>query len=546
MKIWSLHGLRARGACGLVLWLALLSAGCSTGTDTTPVQAPVQAGPVQLRVLAFNDFHGHLRPPPGGLRSAGQALPVPAGGAAYLASAVTELTRGREHHIVVGAGDLIGASPLLSALLHDEPTVEALGLIGLAVSAVGNHEFDRGAAELLRLQGRARFQYLAAGTVHRHSGQPLLPPYAVHHFDGLPVAFIGLTLKNTPRLVVPSGVAGLVFRDEVQTVNALVPELRAQGVEAIVVLIHQGGSTEGGPNECPGLAGPIVRIVEQFHPAVDLVVSGHTHRAYVCQVAGRTLTSAGQHGTLLTAIDLTLDRATRDVVAVRAENHVVHHGRRPDPRLEALMAAAEQQVQPLARRVVGRLAGPLTRTPGPSGESPLGQVVADAQLAATRAAGAQLALMNPGGLRQSLVPDGEGRVRYEDLFAVQPFANHLVTMTLSGAQILALLEQQWHGPATARLLQVSEGFAYRWDAAAPPGRRVLPGSVRLLGRPLDLQADYRVTVNNFLAEGGDRFDVLRQGRDLQAGTLDIQALQDWLQRNPGLAPAARPRIERVN
>ncbi|HEV8691260.1 MAG TPA: metallophosphoesterase, partial [Ideonella sp.] len=312
------------------LGLGLLCAAWGVGAASTG-----PAAVVPLKILAINDFHGNLKPPIGGFRERdpkdpAKTISLPAGGAEHLASAVRALADGAPNHVFVAAGDLIGASPLLSALFHDEPTIESLGLMGLDVAAVGNHEFDHGVAELLRLQrggchpsdgcqgpapfAGARFQYLAASTVDRASGKTLLPPYGIKRFEGVPVAFIGLTLKGTPAIVVPSGVAGLEFRDEAETVNALVPELRRQGIEAIVVLIHEGGEPTGSHDECPGIAGPIVDIVRKLDKAVDLVISGHTHQAYNCRIDGRLVTSARSYGTLLTEIDVQLDRKTGDVL----------------------------------------------------------------------------------------------------------------------------------------------------------------------------------------------------------------------------------------
>jgi 5'-nucleotidase len=512
--------------------------------------AGLPTAPVQVRVLAINDFHGHLQPPRGGFRQPdpadpGKTLSVPAGGAAHLATAVREAAAAHPNHVFVAAGDLIGASPLISALFKDEPTVAALDAMGLFASAVGNHEFDRGAAELLRLQSLARFQYLAASTVERATGRTLLPPYVIRHFEGVPVAFIGLTLKDTPSIVVPSGVAGLEFRDEAETVNALVPQLQAQGIEAIVLLIHEGGFPAQGPNDCPALSGPIVGIVQRLHPAVDVVVSGHTHRAYNCRLAGKLVTSADQYGTVLSQIDLQIDRRTRDVISARADNRVVSPQRfAADAPMAALVARYEALALPLARRVVGRIAGPLPRDAAPNGESPAGRFVADAQLAATRAAGAQIALMNPGGLRAALAAGADGSLRYEDLFNVQPFYNNLVTLTLSGTELQQLLEQQWLDQPFPRVLQVSQGFSYTWDAAAPPGRRVLPGSLRLDGRVLAPDEPLRVTVNSFLAAGGDNFRVLPAGRDRVTGVMDIDALEAWV-RDGGAVDAA-PRIRRLD
>jgi len=545
------------------LWIlaaAALVAGCAT-----PVAPP--AAPVEIKILAINDFHGNLKPPLGGIRikdpaNPGKTVNVVAGGAEHMATMVDTLRAKNPNHVFVAAGDLIGATPLLSALFRDEPTIESLNLMGLEITAVGNHEFDRGATDLLRMQNGgchpgdgckgpwpyqgAKFQYLAASTVDERTGQTLLPAYRVKSFQGIPVAFIGLTLKGTPGIVVPAGVAGLKFMDEAATVNALVPQLRAQGIEAIVVLIHEGGVPTGDYNECPGISGPIVDIVKKLDKAVDLVVSGHTHRAYNCRIDGRLVTSGDKFGTIVTEIDLVLDPKTRDVVAARADNQIVYSERlAKDPAQTRLIEVYEKLAAPLAKRVVGRSGAPLSRDANAAGEFPLGQVIADAQLAATQApadGGARLALMNPGGVR---APLAAGELRYEDLFAVQPFYNNLVTMTLTGAQILQVLEQQW-GPNQNRVLQVSRGFGYAWDGRRPVGQRVLPGSVVLDGKPLDPAVDYRVTVNAFLAGGGDGFVQLEQGRDRRTGIMDVDAFELYVARNPAIAPGPLDRIKRLN
>jgi 5'-nucleotidase len=548
------------------LAIALLIAAWLLGCASAPPRA---TEPVAVKILAINDFHGNLRPPQGGIRirdpqDAGKTINVAAGGAEHLASALVELRAKNPNHIFVAAGDLIGASPLTSALFHDEPTVEAFNRMGLEVTAVGNHEFDHGSAELLRLQrggchpvdgckgpqpfAGAQFHWLAASTIDTRSGQTLLPAYHVKRFQGIPVAFIGLTLKDTPQIVVPAGVAGLQFRDEVQTVNALVPELKRQGIEAIVVLIHEGGLPAGDYDECPGISGPIVRIVEQFDPAVDLVVSGHTHRAYVCRIGGRLVTSADKYGTLVTEIDLVLDPASGDVREAHAHNLIVRNDRfAKDPAQTQLIEQYERLAAPLAKRTVGRAFAPLSRDESPAGEMPIGQLVADAQLAATSGDGAQLALMNPGGLRAALAGDANGLVRYEDLFAVQPFYNNLVTVTLSGAQLQRALEQQWLNQPRPRVLQVSRGFGYRWDASKPPGERIVPGSLRLNGAVIEPQQHLRVTINSFLASGGDNFTVFQHdGQDARTGMMDIDALERFVAAQGTVAPGALDRIGRVN
>ncbi len=363
---------------------------------------------------------------------------------------------------------------------------------------------------------------------------------------GIPVGFIGLTLKDTPGIVTPSGVAGLRFDDEAETVNKLVPELRAQGVEAIVVLIHEGGVPTGDYNECPGISGAIVDIVRKLDKAVDLIVSGHTHRAYNCRIDGRPVTSADKYGNVLTAIDLKLDRKTRDVVSAQAENLIVDHQRfAPDPAVAKLVADYDQRSAPLVHRVIGRISETLTRQPDAAGATTMGQLIADAQLAATRsAAGARIALTNIGGVRSELSFRGQGEVSYGDAFTVQPFYNNLVTLSLSGAQIRQALEQQWLGQPKFRPLQISQGFAYGWDASRPVGDRIV--SMTLDGDPMPAQAVYRVTVTAFLAAGGDGFPAFTDGRERSTGMQDIEALEQYLQSQPLTRPSALDRVKRLN
>ncbi|AND88146.1 MULTISPECIES: bifunctional metallophosphatase/5'-nucleotidase [Bradyrhizobium] len=529
------------------------------------------AAPVELRILAINDFHGNLRPPPGGIRindpeDGAKKVMVAAGGAEYMATLVKQLRDGHKNTIFVAAGDLIGASPFLSAMFHDEPSVEALSMMGLAITSVGNHEFDEGKAELLRMQNGgchpvdgcqgphpftgAKFHYLAASTVETATGQSVLPPYEIREFDGIPVAFIGLTLKGTAGIVSPSGIAGLEFRDEAETVNALVPQLKARGVEAIVVLIHEGGEPAGDHNECPGISGPIVEIVKKFDRAVDVVVSGHTHRAYVCNIDGRLVTSGDKYGTLVTAIDLKLDPATRDIVAAKAENVIVANASlAKDAEQTALIEAYDKLAAPIANRPAGSVTQTLSRIPNEAGESPLGDVIADAQLAATKEAmngSAVIALTNPGGIRTDIVPKENGAVSFGELFASQPFRNRLVTMTLTGNQLKVMLEQQWLDPKRPRILQVSNGFSYAWDASKPFGERVMAERMTLNGRPIEPGSGYRVTLNDYLAVGGDGFTVARQGTAPQYGGYDADALFAFFQAHGPIGPLPLSRILRVN
>ena len=556
-----------RYATSLVLPVALLLV---SGSGSRTIAQDVRP-PIDVTILAINDFHGHLKPPPGGIVIADPAdrakkTRISAGGAEQMATLVKRLRADAPNSVFVAAGDLIGASPLLSAIFADEPTIESLSAMGLEISAVGNHEFDKGPGELLRMQNGgchpvkgcfgprpfagAKFRYLAASTIVTSTGRTLFPPYTLKEFGGVPVAFIGLTLKGTPTIISPAAAAGLRFADEADTVNALVPELRARGIEAIVVLIHEGGQPTGDYNECPGISGPIVEIVKKLDKAVDLVVSGHTHRAYNCVIDGRLVTSGDAYGTIVTRIDLKLDPNTRDVLSAKADNVIVRtDAYAADREQTELIAAYEGRVKSLAGRVVGSVTATLPRAVGASGESVLGDIVADAQLAATRAeqdGGAQLAFTNPGGVRTDIIRKNDGTVTYADVFASQPFNNSLVTLTLTGAQIGQLLEQQWLGQQGPRILHVSRNFSYTWDAARPAGERVDAASITLDGRPIEPAGRYRVTVNGFLAQGGDGFAEFRAGTDRRTGGTDLAALVAWFEANSPISPGPLDRIRRVN
>jgi 5'-nucleotidase len=554
-----------------MLYQALAALTLVGAAGPSPCAFADSATPVELRILAINDFHGNLRPPTGRIRIADpddktRKVAVPAGGSETMASLVKELRAGHANTIFVAAGDLIGASPFLSAMFHDEPTIESLSMMGLAISSVGNHEFDKGKDELLRMQNGgchptdkcrgphpfpgAKFHYLSASTIDKATGKTLFPPYEIREFDGIPVAFIGLTLRGTPEIISPTIAAGLEFRGEADTVNALIPELKARGVEAIVVLIHEGGFPTGDYNECPGISGPIVDIVKKFDRAVDVVISGHTHQAYVCEIDGRLVTSGDKFGTLVTAIDLKLDPATRDVVSAKADNVIVRiGGYAKDPEQTALLEAYEKVAAPIANRQAGVITATLSRVPNDAGESALGDVIADAQLAATRSdanGGAVAAFTNPGGIRTDIVKKAEGAASFADLFASQPFRNQLVTLTLTGAEIKTMLEQQWLDPKRPRILQVSKGFSYAWDSAKPFGERVIAERMMLNGARIEAATSYRVTVNNYLALGGDGFTVLKEGTAQQFGIFDDEALFAYFQANSPIASGAADRIARTN
>jgi 5'-nucleotidase len=522
----------------------------------TCVAVPPAAAQTILRVIAFNDFHGHLE------------------NAAALGALVHRLRAQAPHSVVVSAGDLVGASPLASAMFLDEPTIEVMNRLGLDYAGVGNHEFDRGRAELQRLQRGgchasspascrgaaagtpqpfegARFRFLAANVVDNASGRPLFPAYDIREFDGVRVAFVGMTLAGTPTVVTPAGVAGLAFLDEAETVNALAGELREHGVAAIVVVLHEGGAQSGGINACEDMRGPIVDIVRRFDEHVELVVSGHTHRAYVCRLpnaSGRLVpvTSAGSNGQLATAIDLEIDPVSRRVRPAAAVNHAVADAQAA-PGIAAIVAGYSGLAAQAARRPIGRIAADFPRAAAP-GESSLGNLIADAQLAATAApetGAAVIAFMNQGGIRAELLRAGapEREVSFGDAYAVQPFGNTLLVKTLTGAQLVELLEQQWSPaqPPYGRILQVSRGFTYRhrFKPLESPrgGRYVCPGSVMLDGLPVQPEQRYRVTMNSFLASGGDGFSTFASGSEPLAAGKDLDALEAYFSRHsPVVAP----------
>ena len=507
---------------------------------------------VAVKLIAFNDFHGNLETP-GTLSvpdpaNPGKTIKVNAGGADYLAAWVKSLRDKSPNTVVVSAGDLIGASPLVSGLFHDEPTIEAMNLLGLDINAVGNHEFDDGQDELLRMQNGgckpgssntcqnggkfagAKFKFLAAN-VRKSDGGTLFPAYEIKRYGNIPVAFIGMTLKGTPEIVSPTGIQGLSFQDEADTVNALVPKLKAQGVSAVVVVVHEGGYQSGSFNDCNGISGPIVDIVKKLDKAVGLVVTGHTHQAYNCVIDGRRVTSAKNYGQLFTEIDFKLDPATKGFVpgSIQAANRVVSQDIAPRADVTSLIQTYQALVAPIANKEVGQASGPLTRAANAAGETTLGDVVADAQLAAGQPQGALAAFMNPGGVRADILPAADGSVSYKQLYTVQPFGNTMMAMDLTGLQIDQLLEQQWSNPAQPKMLQVSAGFGYAWSQSAPPGSKVDIASIRINGVAVDPRQVYRVQVNNFIAGGGDGFTVLTQGANRVGGGVDVDVLVNYFQ-----------------
>lgn len=520
----------------------LLLSGCPAPAPTGP---PEVAPPLVVRVLGINDLHGHLEGPTGRKTIGGREVHL--GGAAALAARVRAERAGAAHSIFVAAGDLIGASPLVSSWAQDEPTVQVLDAMGLELSALGNHELDEGADELLRLQNGgcadedcargpfpgARFRWLAANV--QRGGALLLPPSQVREFDGVKLGFVGIVTQDTPQMVVAGSAAGLFFEDELVAANREAERLLGQGVRALVLLMHEGGSQRGAdPDGCDGPSADLRAFAEGLHPAYAAVLTGHSHRWYRCLQWGRPITQAGHSGQALTRLDLLFDRATGEVTGVQAANLPIEAGP-GDPDIAALVAGHVAAVQAIASEPVGQLDRPATRQRD-GGGSDLGRLVADAMLWATRGAGAQVAITNAGGLRADL---GEGglALTYADAQRALPFSNQLITMTLSGAQLLSLLAREHEGGRQGSLM-VSRGLSYRYDAGG-----LIAGSVTLDGRPLDAATPIRLTTNSFLAGGRDSARELGEGTERVVGGEDLASFVDYL----ALQPTTRvPTDRRVN
>ncbi|NUK04026.1 bifunctional metallophosphatase/5'-nucleotidase [Streptomyces lunaelactis] len=552
-----------------------------------------QSRTVDVQLLSFNDLHGNLEPPAGSAgrvthtNEDGTTRTIDAGGVEYLATHLREARKDSKYSVTAAAGDMVGASPLLSGLFHDEPTIEALNKLDLDVTSVGNHEFDEGAKELARLQNGgchktdgcyvegegfqgADFPYLAANVTKEKTGRPLLDPYFIWKKNGVRIGFIGVTLEGTPDIVTAEGVKGLKFGDEVETINKYTKILERKGVKSIVALIHEGGAPASSsynyncdsPGPGNGVSGPIVDIAKKVSPQVDALVTGHTHQAYACSIPDpsgkpRTVTSAASFGKLYTDTTLTYDRRTNDIVrtAVASANHVVTRDVPKAEDMTRLIQRWNTLAAPIASRPVGFISADIDN-PFDAPEKPLGNLITDAQLEGLAPAdkgGAQLAIMNPGGIRAGLVhkatgSEGDGVVTYGEAFTVQPFTNMMNVVDLTGAQLITTLKQQVSGAnqAVPKILQVSKGFTYTLDLTKTGADRVVDGSVKLNGEAIDPAKTYRVAMNEFLAGGGDGFPVLKEHKNKLVGASDLEMLNAYLAAHSSAsAPLAPPATGRI-
>ncbi|MEW1699907.1 MULTISPECIES: bifunctional metallophosphatase/5'-nucleotidase [unclassified Streptomyces] len=588
----------AAGA-GLVTVGALVAAMPSAGAGSDPYAAKHGGGQgwgrmVDVQLLSFNDLHGNLEPPAGSsgqvtrTKEDGTTEKIDAGGVEYLATHLREARQGNRYSVTAAAGDLIGGSPLLSGLFHDEPTIGALNKLDLDVTSVGNHEFDEGAVELARMQNGgchptagcfvkgkkfkgADFPYLAANVTKEKTGKPLLDPYFIWEKNGVRIGFIGVTLEGTPNIVTAEGVKGLKFGDEVETINKYTKILERKGVKSIVALVHEGGAPASAsynyncdsPGPGDGISGPITEIAKNVSPQVDALVTGHTHQAYVCTVpdpAGkpRLVTSASSFGKLYTDTTLTYDRATKDIVrtAVASANHVVSRDVPKATDLTKLITDWQALAAPVANRPQGYIAADINGRGSTAYEKPLGDLIADAQLEGLAPAdkgGAQIALMNPGGIRADLVhkasgAEGDGVVTYGESFTVQPFTNMMNVVNLTGANLLTALKQQVSGSNlnSVKILQISKGLTYTLDMTKTGADRVVDGTVRLNGEAIDPSKTYRVAMNEFLAGGGDGFAALATGTDKLVGASDLDVFNAYLATKSSAAnPLPVPAADRI-
>jgi 5'-nucleotidase len=541
---------------------------------------------VHVKLLGINDFHGRLSVNAVGSR--------PAGGAAVLASYLRAASASaKDGAFIVHAGDHVGATPPNSALLQDEPAIMVLNELANehcapasqfrqlpyakqatsqlkcnVIGTFGNHEFDEGISEALRLVyggnhstgpfieqnwSGAHFPYINANVISKKTGTTVVPAYTIKEVDGVRIGFIGAVLRETPTIVTPTGVAGLHFADEADTINDAAVALKAQGVKTIIVTIHQGtrqAPTYEGPTDTTTintLSGAIVDIIKRLDNEIDVVISGHSHSFTNTLVTNRKdypllVTQAFSASTAYGDIDLTISRSSGDVVEKSAAIVTTWAdqgpGLSPDVKVAQVVATADERVAPLVNRVVATVTSALTRSDNSAGESALGNLIADAQRVMTSA---DFAFMNPGGIRADL---GAGEVTWGELFTIQPFGNDLVSMDLTGAQIKTLLEQQW-SPTSSRILKTS-GLTYTWDSTRPIGDRVTQ-IVGIGGVPVDPATIYRVTVNSFIAAGGDNFLVLVQGTNRVVGLVDLDALVEYVESLPQpFSAAIEGRILRAN
>lgn len=551
-----------------LLGLSLLLASCDT--FGTPAKSST---PVNVTIVGLNDFHGNLNPTAytaiqvPNPNDATKLVGLPTGGIEVIGTYLAQERAKTPNLAFIGLGDIIGASPVDSSLLRDEPTLLAMNKLGMRLSALGNHEFDQGLKELQRLQNGgcdsndmvkackfqnpypgAGFKYIGANVLNQTTGKTVFEPYQILDLGGAKIAFVSSVTKTTPNIVSPDGVAGLSFTDEADAINKWIPEIKEKGADAIVALIHEGAEN----TDCAALSGAIVDITKRLDKAVNVVMSAHSHKEYNCQVDGRTVIQGDFYGHMLQRVDLTVTPSTGKVEVQAANVLMDTRTLTKNAEMTSIVSKAADLTKTIKQVAVGTLASDkITQLGNAAGESALGDVIADAMLAATRAQGTQIAFMNPGGIRADLIASAAGNtVTFGDLYAVHPFGNTLTVMDLTGTQIKALLEEQFDNNGIAgktRILQVSNGFSYSYDATAAKGSRVDASSLKLSGEPLDPAKTYRIVTNSFLAGGGDAFATFKSGTNVMQllNLIDVDVLGNYVKANAGLVGGPQNRITKT-
>ena len=566
------------GAVGLVAMLAayLLWSANSQAAKTKPDGGsnPAPADRIaEVQLLGVNDFHGNLQSP----RSLPKnGTPVPVGGAEYLDAYLDDYeAKNPDRTIRVHAGDMVGGTPLISSHFHDEPSVYAMNEMEFDIGTLGNHEFDEGGREMLRMinggqrddglqfkdgaDGQpvntsdpgfpgAQFPYIAANTEYRDSGENVLPPYKIIRKDGIDVGFIGVTTEDTPNIVVPDAISPFRVTDISESVDRYVAQLKAKKVETIVVLAHSGGFYDSARKA----SGEVLSETAEMNDDVDVVVAGHSHSKLndcVDDQTGQTRSAepagcaedklvieAFSAGTAFDTVNMKVDRRTKDVISSTGSVVTTYQdGVAPDARTAALVKDYKDRIAPVSNRVVGNAASDISTTATAAGESPMGDLIADAQ---RKFAGADFAFMNPGGIR---APIAAGEVTYGELFTVQPFDNQVVKMRLTGNQVYRVLEQQFGADGRTRILQVS-GLEFSYNSTNPAGQRIT--SVTLPdGTPVDRNATYTVAANSFIATGGDGFTVFKEGQSPETLGSDLDALEAHIDDLPSPFEAPDPNAD---
>jgi 5'-nucleotidase len=485
---------------------------------------------VEIQLLGINDFHGQIN-------TTKTVDGVEMGRADYLATNMYERASENKNTLMVHAGDVVGASAPVSALFNDEPTIEILNEIGFDVGTVGNHEFDDGADECERLVNEvADFPYTVSNVVYEGTNKTIFPSYYVKRVSGVKIGFVGVVIKDTENIVMPEAIEDIEFLDEIDSVNKSVKKLKRKGVETIVVLAHVPGEQNSETNE---ISGQIADLATGIDDSVDVIFGGHDHSGINGEVDNKLIVETYSAGKAFSDVDLVINKRTGDVIEKEAEIvNNVQEGVEPDPTIKSIIEKYELEVEPVVSQVIGVAAKDITKEQNESGESALGNLIADAQKVNMDT---DFSFLNPGGIRADL---DAGEITWGELFTIQPFSNYLVKMTMTGSQIRELLNQQWQ-KSTTRMLQIS-GLSYTWDSTKEAGEKVI-NIYDESGNELGEDTEYTITTNSFLASGGDGFSIFATISEQIYGPVDIDALVEYIESfENDIDSSIEGRINKIN